>query len=299
MITGLQLAIASGALFAAGITLALMRLVPAPTHLGDALNRLSPITVDTATPNTDDGGPDIETRIGAWALKHLPAITWGAPAEADLAILQRSRASLHGARIITGAIGLVIGPLITVLAALASFQLPFAVPVLGSLALAAVMWTLPGSEVKDKAREARAEFSHALGAFVEMVALERLSGSGVPQALQRAADVGDSWAFKRISTTLKRTQYTGRNPWDALADLGKELNLTDLVDLADIMRLAGAGTQVYNSLRARGASMRNALLNSHIARANQAGERIAIPVGLLVLVLAVTLITPAFLRMML
>lgn len=296
MITGLQLAITSGALIAGGIAVMLMRLVPAPTHLGDALNRLRPTTADTrASIGTDR--PDVETRLGLWAQKRIPGMAWGAPRDSDLAILQRSRASFYGSKIITATVGLVIGPLVTVLAALIGVQLPFAVPVLGSVGLAVVLWSMPGAELRDRARLARAEFSHALGAFVEMVALERLSGSGVPQALQRAADVGDSWAFKRISATLRRTQYTGHNPWDALADLGQELDLTDLIDLADIMRLAGAGTQVYNSLRARGASMRNALLNSHIARANQAGERIAIPVGLLVLVLAVTLITPAFLRM--
>ena len=298
MITGIQLAILSGATLAAGIALMLWRLVPAPTHLGDAIARLRPTLLDITTHDSAHK-PDTETRIGDWALKHVPAVAWGSVPERDLAILQRTSTSFYGSKITAATIGLIIGPLLTLAAMAVGVDVPFAIPVIGSLGLGAVMWLMPGAEVRDKARRARAEFSYALGAFVEMLALERLSGSGVPQALQRAADIGDSWAFQRIAATLKRTEYTGRNPWDALEDLGKELDLTDLVDLADIMRLAGAdGTQIYGSLRARAAAMRNALLTSHIAAANRAGERIAIPVGLLVIVLSIALITPAFLRML-
>lgn len=296
MITGLQLATASGGLVAAGVAVAVAAARPGPVRLDDALRRLRPATRPATTPGQR---PDVETRIGAWAERYLPGLVWGSVPEADLAILGRSRATFYGSKVLTAAIGLVIGPLLAVLAALLGLRLPFAVPVAGSIGLAAVMWSLPGNELKDKAARARAEFSHALGAFVEMVALERLSGSGVPQALQHAADIGDSWPFQRIAATLRRTQYTGHNPWDALDDLGAELELQQLGDLADIMRLAGTdGTQIYDSLRARGAAMRHGLLNEHISQANRAGERIAIPVGLLVFILAITLITPAFLRML-
>lgn len=75
--------------------------------------------------------------------------------------------------------------------------------------------------------------------------------------------------------------------------MGHNYDLPDLVDLADIMRLAGAdGTRIYSSLRARGAAVHNATLNQQISRANADGERIAIPVTLLVLVLAITLVVP-------
>lgn len=298
MITGLQLAIISGALIAGAAALLIHRLAPAQTHLGDALARLRP-HVPQASGTDPSIRPDVETRLGVWAQQHLPVPQWGAPAEEDLAIVGRTKAAHYGSRILTSLTGLVIGPLLTVLAALLGLELPVAVPVLGSLVLAAAMWMLPGVELKDKAAQARAEFSHALGAFIEMVALDRLSGSGVPQALHAAAKVGDSWPFQRIESTLKRTEYTGQNPWDALDDLGNQLKLPELTDLADIMRLGGAdGTQIYQSLRARGENMRNTLLNSHISAANQAGERIAIPVGLLVFVLALSTITPAFLRML-
>lgn len=293
--TGLQLAILSGAVFAAGLVVIAGRLVPAPPRLHDVVARLRPVAIEVSTPTQ----ADTESRVGSWAERHLPSFVWGTPPDHDLRILERSRASYYGSKLMTAGIGVLIGPLLSLIALAVGMDVPILMPVAGSLGLAAVMWFMPNAELGDKARVARLEFSYALGAYVEMVALERLGGATVPAALQRASEVGDSWPFKRIGATLRRTQYTGRSPWDALAELGRELALPDLVDLADIMRLAGAdGTQVYDSLRARARAMRHQLLSAQVSRANAASERIAVPVGLLVFVLAMILVTPAFLRLM-
>ena len=293
--TALQLAMFSGATITAGLVILIGGLIPAPVHLKDAIGRLQPATVPT---HLSSAPVDSEVRLGRWAERHLPAMLWGAPPEKDLALLGRSRAAFYGSKIISAALGLLVVPVISLATMLLGWPLPIAVPVLGTLGLATVMWFLPNNELHDQAAKAREEFSYALGAFVEMVALERLSGATVPAALEQAADTGDSWVFHRLSTVLRRTQYTGQNPWDALADTGHELDLPDLVDLADIMRLAGSdGTRVYDSLRARATAMRNATLNAQISRANAAGERIAVPVAGLVLVLAATLVVPAVLRM--
>lgn len=295
--TGLQLAILSGGFLGLGLSLAIAGLVPAPTHLRDAIGRLQP-KATTLQLRGIESNHDFEHRIGQWAQRNLPPAIWGNPREKDLALLGRSKATFYGSKIISALIGLVVAPLLSIFLMVLGLAPPIVVPTLGSLALAALMWFLPNNELKDQARKAREEFSVALAAFVEMVALERLVGSTVPQALDHAAVAGDSWAFKRIATVLRKTHYTGVSPWEALADLGNDLDLADLVDLADIMRLGGAdGTQVYDSLRARATAMRNATLNAQIARANAAAERIAVPVGLLVIVLALTLVTPAFLQM--
>lgn len=295
--TGLQLAMLSGAMLSAGVVLIVVGMVPAPVHLKDAIGRLQPSSL-TADPVDAAGKVDAEVRLGRWAEQHLPGVVWGAPPEKDLALLGRTRAAFYGSKIISAVLGLLVVPVISVATMLLGLPIPVAVPVLGSLGFAILLWFLPNNELRDQARKAREEFSYALGAFVEMVALERLAGATVPQALIRAADTGDSWVFHRLATTLRRTNYTGQNPWDALADMGNHLHLPDLTDLADIMRLGGSdGTRVYDSLRARAAAMRNATLNTQISRANAAGERIAVPVAGLVLVLAITLVVPAVLRM--
>lgn len=296
--TGLQLAMLSGALILGGVACLTAWALPATVHLKDAIARLQPAT-HIPDPVTNRDRRDTETTIGQWAQRHLPALLWGAAPEKDLALLGRTTASLYGSKVISAAIGLLLIPVISLILAMLGWSMPLGIPAIGSVALAVMMWLLPSNELRDKARKAREEFSYALGAFVEMVALERLSGATVPQALIHAADTGDSWVFDRIAAVLRRTHYTGQSPWDALADMGQALDLPDLVDLADIMRLGGSdGTRVYDSLRARAATMRNATLNTQISRANQASERIAVPVALLVFVLALTLITPALLRML-
>jgi hypothetical protein len=170
--TGLQLAMLSGAALSAGLVLIVAGLIPAPVHLKDAIGRLQPTTHHTDT-IAGAGTVDAEVRLGRWAEQHLPAIVWGTPPDRDLALLGRTRAAFYGSKIISAVLGLLVVPVISVATMLLGLPIPVAVPVLGSLGLAVVLWFLPNNELRDQARKAREEFSYALGAFVEMVALER------------------------------------------------------------------------------------------------------------------------------
>ena len=159
------------------------------------------------------------------------------------------------------------------------------------------MFFLPDYNVRDDAKRARAEFARALGAYIDLVALERNSGAGARQAMEAAAAVGDSWVFRRLGEELARTRWSGLTPWEALRALAAELGLPELDDLADIMRLSGEeGAQVYASLRARSAGMRSAMLNTEKAKANEVGERMSIPMSLLGVIFLAILVTPALLR---
>ena len=125
-------------------------------------------------------------------------------------------------------------------------------PVVATLALGVGMFFLPDYNVRDDAKKARAEFARALAAYIDLVALERNSGSGPRQAMEVAAEVGDSWVFRRLTEELARTRWSGVAPWEALHALADELGLAELDDLADIMRLSGEeGAQIYTNLRAR------------------------------------------------
>ena len=175
-----------------------------------------------------------------------------------------------------------------------TFQLPISVPIVATLAGMAVGWLLPDLNIKQDAAKARMEFSRALGSYVDLVALERHGGgSGSRQAMELAADVGDSWPFRRISEELARSRFSGQQPWDALHQLADDLGITDLDDLADIMRLCGEqGAQVYDTLRAKATASRNAQLNADQAAANDTGERMFIPASLTAVVfLAILLVT--------
>jgi Flp pilus assembly protein TadB len=172
------------------------------------------------------------------------------------------------------------------------------IPAVASLGLATAMFFIPNYNAVDEAKKARLEFTRALGAYIELVALERNNGSGPRQAMEAAAEIGESWVFTRLSEELTRSRWSGRPPWDALHALADELGLPELDDFADIMRLSGEeGASIYTTLRARSAAMRTAMLNDELAAANAVGERMSIPGSLLGVIFMALLLAPSLLRM--
>jgi hypothetical protein len=279
--TGLQLALAGGTLVGLGVALLLWRLAPAHPDLADALQRLSPRAHRVeAIP----GAADSRQRLGVWALKRLPAAVWARTPTRDLALLRIPLARFYGEKVLYAVVGLCIPPLLSALCYLLDLPLPLVVPVVATIGLASVMFWLPDVNVRDDAKRARAEFARALGAYIDLVALERHSGSGTRQAMEVAADVGDSWVFRRIGEELARSRWSGLPPWQALHTLSTELGQE--------------GAQVYSNLRARSAGMRSAMLNAELAKANEVGERMSIPMSILGVIFLALLICPALLRIL-
>lgn len=297
MITGLQVVVVAGALVSLGLVLLVARLVPAEPDLADALERLSPQRRATIAGNPGAAVSGKE-RVGVWAIKHLPPGLWVRTPVRELALLRISTARFYGDKLAFAALGLLIAPLLAVFFDLLGLGLPIMMPAVGSVALATVMFFIPNYNAIDDARKAKIEFSRALGAYIDLVALERNNGAGVRQAMEAAANVGDSWVFRRLAEELTRSRWSGQPPWDALHALADELGLPELDDFADIMRLSGEeGASVYASLRARSAAMRTAMLNDEIAEANAIGERMTIPGSLLGVIFMALLVAPALLRM--
>ena len=297
MTTGLQLALAGGALLGLGLALLVARLLPAEPDLAEALSRLAPAR-GRATALGPATTPQGKERIGVWAIKSLPPTMWVRTPTRELALLRIPLAQFYGDKLVFAFLGLFIPPLLAFLFGLIGLGFPFAIPAVASLGLAVAMFFLPNYNAIDDAREARVEFSRALGAYIDLVALERNNGSGVRQAMESAAEVGDSWVFTRLSEELTRSRWSGQPPWDALHALADELGLPELNDFADIMRLSGEeGASVYTNLRARSAAMRTAMLNDEIAEANAVGERMTIPGSLLGVIFMALLVAPSLLRM--
>ena len=296
--TGLQLALAAGALTGLGVALLLWRLTPAHPDLADVLTRLAPHRLDPRhDPAAGLGGG--RERLGLWAIRTLPAGAWAQTPTRELAILRMPLARFYGEKVLYALVGLLIPPVLGAFFALIGLGLPPVIPVAGTLALGAVMFFLPDYNVRDDAKKARAEFTRALGAYIDLVALERNSGSGSRQAMEVAADIGDSWVFRRLTEELARSRWSGQAPWEALHALADELGLPELDDLADIMRLSGEqGAQIYSNLRARSASMRAAMLHTELAKANEVGERMSIPMSLLGVIFLAILVAPSLLRVL-
>jgi Flp pilus assembly protein TadB len=296
MITGLQSAILSGGLIGLGLTLLLSRLLPVEPDLADALERVSSTRVRTTA--TAAAAQTSKERLGLWGLRMLPPGLWVRTPSRELALLRISVAQFYGEKLTFAGLGLLSPPALTLLFNSLGLGIPLQIPAVASIGLAIVMFFLPNYNALDDARKARLEFARALGAYIDLVALERNNGIGVRQAMEAAAEVGDSWVFTRLSEELTRSRWSGLPPWDALHTLAEELGLPELDDFADIMRLSGEeGASVYATLRARSASMRTALLNDEIAQANAVGERMTIPGSLLGVIFMALLVAPSLLRM--
>lgn len=214
-----------------------------------------------------------------------------------MALLQISETRFYGEKVVWAMLGLIMPPLLAGFFTLIGLPLPFAIPTLGSLALAALFWFMPNYNAADDAKKARIEFNRALGAYIDMVATGVRDGSSGQQALRQAAEVGDTWVFKRIESELRRARYMTRAPWDSLHGLADELGVPELDDLADIMQQSGQdGAQIYNNLRARAAALRSAMLSAEIGKANATSERMYIPASLLGVVFMAILVAPSMLR---
>lgn len=294
--TGLQLALLGGVLVAAGLVLLVSRLAPARPDLADALDRLSPEHHQAQAP-VGVQGVSAADRVGRWGVRLLPALAWGRVPVQQLALLRISTVRFYGEKLLFALIGLVMVPVLSLLLAVLGWRLPIVIPVLATLGLAVGMFFLPDYNVRDDAARARTEFARALGAYADLVALERNAGSGPRQALEVAAQVGDSWVFRRIREELAFSNWSGEQPWQALRRMSQELGVPELGDLADIVRLSGEeGAQIYSQLRARSASMRAAMLTDEITYANTIGEKLSIPMSILGVIFLIILVTPALLR---
>ncbi len=297
--TTLQLSLALGLLVGVGVAGIVYSLVPTQPDLGDVLARLSPPARRRAGSVAPSANPDAEERLGLWAERTLPTRLLGAPPAKDLAVMRRTPAQFYGRKVLYGLLGLVLPTLMTGFFTVIGIRVPFVVPAGATLLLSAALFVMPSRDIGEEAKKARTECARALSAFIELCALERNSGAGTVVALSSAAEVGDSWIFRRISEELARSRYNGQPPWDSLEQLADDLGLPELAEIADTMRLANdEGSQVYRQLRARSASVRSALLSSELAQAGQVEERMYLPASLLGVVFLALLMAPPLLRLM-
>lgn len=207
----------------------------------------------------------------------------------------------HVLRKLAGAaLGALLPGTLAVLLAWATGSVP---PVLGGAVVLAGMaagFVLPDLPVRARARRGRAAMRHAVGAYLMLVALERRSGSAAQQALVRAARVADDTcvAFAYIRASLERAQLDRRPAWEGLRSLATSIAVTELRDCADIMAASTDGAAVTDALLARARSLRGETLNHQRARANEASERMVVPVALLGLCFVALLMYPVLIRLL-
>jgi len=283
--------IVAGCVVGGGIALLVRELWPAPPDLGQALHRLagSPKRRTEQTGNRyDDRMVSFAQRLPGFKIPHR-----------ELDLVGDTVAGFIRSKVMLALLGLLLPGLLSTVLVMTGIGLSFYIPLGVSLACAAGFWMVPDFALRDQAKAARIEFQHAASAYLDLVALERSGNAGPAEALERAAQVGDGWAFLRIRDALARARVAGSDPWVGLHDLSRDLDLPELADVADIIEMAGTeGAAVYGTLRARSQSLRTELLANEHEVANKDSERLTVPGTMLVVIMGITLGFPAIARML-
>jgi Flp pilus assembly protein TadB len=202
----------------------------------------------------------------------------GARMSADLAVTERSADAFLSEKALLAVVGLLLPGAVEVLVLVAGHPLPWPVPAGLSLAAAVGGFLLPDMTVRQEAQQRRLAFRHALSAYLDLVHVLLAGGAGVEGALTDAAAVGEGWSFRQLRRALTTARITRTSPWTALGQLGRELHITELVELAGALSLAGTeGARIRASLAAKSAAARHRDATDAEARANAATERMAMP----------------------
>jgi Flp pilus assembly protein TadB len=218
---------------------------------------------------------------------------------ADLSIVGRSMETHLGYSLLGLAIG-AVGPLLVVGLFAAVFPSLRGLGIGGAVILGIVIGTLlPSLNVAQQAKDRRRDFRHVVGSFLDLVAMNLAGGRGVPEALQSASRISEGWAMVRIRDTLEMARLQGATPWSALGQLGDDMRIEELRDMAAALALvADDGAKVRDSLSARAASLRRRELSEIEGRAQARSQSMLVAQLLLAAGFLIFLTYPAIARVL-
>ena len=158
---------------------------------------------------------------------------------------------------------------------------------------------LPVASLLRRARHRRRHFRVVVGCFVDLVVLELAGGTGIEGALFSASQASPDWAAQHMARSLLTARDSGSSSWSALAALGKEVGVPELVELSTSLQLAGTeGARIRQSLQARAASLRRHEQADEESAANAMTERLFVPGALLLIGFLCFVGYPAFTRIL-
>jgi tight adherence protein C len=276
-------ALVLGAGLGVGLWALAVWLLPPRPALGAVLARTTAPPAPTPILATEDTG--WAARIGRPFIAPLRSLGLpGARLARDLAVIGRP-VSTHLAEKATLAIAGLLAPvLLQLLLTAADLSLGIELPIVAGLVLAVTGFILPDLQARSGAAKLRSGFRHALSAYLDLVWITLAGGAGVDSALNDSVAIGRGWAFEQIRRALGTARLTRTTPWATLRQLGEELDVTELAELAASVSLAGTeGAKVRSSLAAKAGALRTHQITTAEGDATAATERMSLPVMLLFL----------------
>jgi tight adherence protein C len=277
-----------GALVGLGALASWRLLFPSPPPLQAAIDRLqrrNQLVRITAADQTDGISEFLGRTVGASLGRMLRNLGLRLDSlEPDLRLVGRSLDQHLAQKVVLAFFGLALPAVVAAVWTVGGFSVPLTFPVGVGLVLGVFFFFAPDISLRSEADERRKAFKQALGSFLDLVVISLAGGTGVESALRDAASVGRGWAFAQLRNALEVTALTGETPWAALARLGEEVGVTELVELSATVSLAGTeGARVRDSLAVKAASLRDHALAAAEAEAQSTTEKMALPVVLLFL----------------
>lgn len=212
----------------------------------------------------------------------------------DLAVCNRAHAELVAQKLLYALIGGVASAVVAVvLSSLFGSIAGVTTVALGGVG-AVSGFVLPDVALRSSASHMRRDFVHSFSGFLDLVNVLLAGGAGLETALVAAADAGDGPAFDHLRTALARARMSQRSPWEEFYALGERLGITQLVEVAGSLQLAGEhGARVRTSLSARADALRFRQMSEIEASANSSTERMGLPMVMLFLGFLVLIGYPA------
>ena len=196
----------------------------------------------------------------------------------DLRVTGRTPERHAVEKLASAGVGVATPAVMAVVASAGGVSVPLGLMTVAAVGLGVAGFVVPDLLLRDAARGRRAAFSTSLSAYLDLVNVLLAGSTGTETALVAAAEAGDGWAFAELRAALVRADATRRSPWDVFAELGVDLGVSDLQELAASVRLAGEqGARIRSSLAAKAASLRGQQLARSEAAAQAASERMALP----------------------
>jgi Flp pilus assembly protein TadB len=277
------LILAAGAAFGAGLVLIYVAVRPAPASLSDAVARLHAPRADTGSAGWRDRLSRRWLTIDARSRTGRDLTAAGVGAE------------VHAGRTVAGAgIGLVAGPMIAAAVAATGVGVAIVVPVWLALTGSLIGAAVPQLALRRAAAQRRREFRHALGAYLDLLAMLLAADEGIEGALHHAAEVGDGWPFDELRRALRDARTRGAPMWEALETLGDRLDIVELREVAAAAGLGGSqGASVRRTLMAKARSLRSHALSGEETDARNRSKQMAMPLMAIAVAFLLFLFYPA------
>ncbi|WP_036555213.1 type II secretion system F family protein [Nocardiopsis sp. CNT312] len=283
------LPLALGALLGWGLTLLVAGLVPVHPDLRTVVH----------APAAQQGAPGEGWRARARVhLERLAASSLIRAPRQRLALARISPARYAAYKLGALVAGAAVPMLVSAVALLTGAALPVAVPAGFTAASAAIGFVLPDALIRQRADRAKAQVREAVTAYLTLTALSLRAGLGLDAALMEAARVADSWIWRTIHQALDHAVLARQPAWEGLRALSRDLDVPELVDVADIAMTGSEGTAVADALMARARSLRHQILAEQRGQANEINEKLVVPIALMGLTFLAMLFYPVISRLL-